>query len=526
MESNENETSASRHSSRALVVALAVALCGDALLHDAALGLNLAIFSALLLGVSLSFAHRDERRKMIFPAVGVIATTSIPVVRDSAMLRQCSGAALVAFFALLTFPRHRVAFFSSTPVRYFRAAVTAAIEVALGAAAFAADVRLPLRRGTKILAFGRGLLLAAPFVVLFGRLFAAADESYAAFLQRLFEVDVTEALRHLRTVIALFCLAAGVMFSVGRGVPFTPAVARQRLRVGAVEIVTLLCALDLLFATFVWVQADHFFGGAAHVQHTAALTLSQYARSGFFELVDVAAFVFLLLMAVDWSVSKEDARLLRIVRFLAALQSALTLLIIASALDRLRLYAANFGLSERRVLSAAFVVFIALALLWLTVTMLRGRREALMGGIVVAATAVLLALAAIDPDALIARTNVSLALKHRRTLDVVYLTSLSTDAVPQMLAVAPHVTGRGRTLIVDRLAELRRREAARDWRSWNASRWRARRLLDVANLHRSDLSTNVRERNKMLECAPLSSRVEQASSERISSMRSSTEAGM
>ena len=51
---------------------------------------------------------------------------------------------------------------------------------------------------------------------------------------------------------------------------------------------TVLAALDLLFLLFVALQARWLFGGAGVIEATTGLTVSEYARRGFFELVTAA----------------------------------------------------------------------------------------------------------------------------------------------------------------------------------------------------------------------------------------------
>jgi hypothetical protein len=68
---------------------------------------------------------------------------------------------------------------------------------------------------------------------------------------------------------------------------------------------TALGALDLLFLLFVAVQARWLFGGARTVAETTGLTIAEYARRGFFELVTAAALVLPLLLLADWATQRD-----------------------------------------------------------------------------------------------------------------------------------------------------------------------------------------------------------------------------
>ncbi len=178
---------------------------------------------------------------------------------------------------------------------------------------------------------------------------------------------------------------------------------------GAIETGVMLGLLDLLFLAFVAVQVRYFFGGSALVQATTGLTYAEYARSGFFELVAVAALVLPFLLFVHWLLRPDDARGQRAFRWLAGAQIALLFVIMASAFERMRLYQAEYGLSEQRLYPTAFMGWLAVVFVWFCLTVLRGHRERFAFGAMVAGFLLIATLHVVNPDALIARTNMARA---------------------------------------------------------------------------------------------------------------------
>jgi predicted acyltransferase len=166
-----------------------------------------------------------------------------------------------------------------------------------------------------------------------------------------------------------------------------------------------------------------------------------------------------------------------LVRGLAVTLIALVCVVIASALERLWLYQQQFGLTELRVYATGVVLCLAVVFAWLAVTVLRGRRHLFATGAVVLGFAATLCLNVLDPDALIARTNVT-----RPQADVSYLASLSDDAVPTLLARLPQIEPTLRRPLARALLE--RTAAQESWLSWNRSRSRAASLLAA---HRDEL---------------------------------------
>ena len=143
----------------------------------------------------------------------------------------------------------------------------------------------------------------------------------------------------------------------------------------------------------------------------------------------------------------------------------------------MRLYVLEYGLTELRFYTLAFMVWLAGVLAWLVVTVLRrdpsGRRRFAYGAVLGALVA-LLALNLINPDALIARTNLARAATGAgQPLDTTYLgRNLSADAVPEVLAGLPAV--RDTCARADLARALREKTttladdvARRDWRGAN-----------------------------------------------------------
>ena len=347
-----------------------------------------------------------------------------------------------------------------------------------------------------------GVALAVPLLLVFGALFAAADAVFANFLQGIFAwvQDYPQLLARLILSLILSWLALGLArraFTARMTPPKLEDYANlDFLHLGASTAITALALVDLLFLGFVLVQAVYLFGGSDTLARTG-LTYSEYARRGFFELVTVAALVLGLILLMDWLTRFVAGRGRRTINLLHGGLIALTLVILVSALFRMRLYQQEFGLTELRFYTTAFMVWLGIVLAWLAVTVLRvrepagdnpGRRRFAFGALV-ASLALVVALDLINPDALIARTNLTRATAGMgQPLDAEYLAwTLSADAVPA-------VTG-GLAAVTDPVMQaklacglqaqagiLTDRAASTDWRGANWSLSAARRALANTDL--------------------------------------------
>ena len=108
--------------------------------------------------------------------------------------------------------------------------------------------------------------------------------------------------------------------------------------------------------------------------------------------------------------------------------------------------------------------------MWASATILRGRVRRFAVGAVIAGFVATAGLNVVNPDALIARTNLS-----RPRVDVAYLARLSDDAIPTLTQRASELPVDQRNRLIALLE--RRRTKHGGWLSWNLSRSRAAEAL-------------------------------------------------
>ena len=286
-------------------------------------------------------------------------------------------------------------------------------------------------RGTsqRLRAVSVGLLITVPIIVVFGALLMSADPVFDRLARFLFDWDLERLLSHVFVIGFLSWLAAGYLRAVvvrddeGR----TPSLTLSLPGLGTIEIGVPLGALGLLFLAFVIVQARYLFGGEALIRTTVGLTYAEYARHGFFELVTVAGLVLPVLLGAQALLRRDDPLATRAFRLLATAILVLVGLIIASAAYRLKLYHDAYGMTQDRFYAAAVMVWIAAALAWFGVTTLRGHGRRFVFGAIMAGFVVVAVMNVLNPDAMIARTNLARA-EQGEQLDAAYLRHLSADA--------------------------------------------------------------------------------------------------
>ena len=458
-------------------------ILADGLLRATPLGLNVLLWIAASIAVAaalVAWQRHDLRGGRAWLAVPVVVFGALLVWRDSHWLAALNlfAVGVATSLAVIRLPRVRIAAAGAT--EYVAAGLAAAWAAVSGAALTLFDEiawsELPRgSRSKQIAEVARGLAIAVPLLLVFGALFVAADAVFEELARGLAPDDVGTPVAHAVVIAAGAWLTIGLLRRLLRPAdepaPFEGP--RPGRGLGALEIGVALALLDLLFLLFVLVQLRYLFGGDARVEAETGLTYAEYARQGFFELVVVAALVLPVLLVADWALRRERPRHAVVFRVLAGVLVALLLVVMASALQRMRLYQRAYGLTELRVYATGFMLWLAVVVGWTSATVLRGRRERFAFGALVSGFAAILAMNALNPDALIARTNVERA-STGAEIDLRYLEGLSDDAVPTLVAALPELDETVRRRLA---ANLLARRSDDDWRTWNWSRAHADALL-------------------------------------------------
>jgi hypothetical protein len=502
-----------------LEAGLIVGILGDALLRATPWGVNVPLcMAALMIGLGL-LSHRWRRVKLFSGEgrwlCGALVFFALSFAwRDSPTLRSLDGLALILTLSLtglhLRGSRINLAGITDYLLGGAVAGINASFSVFEVLLADIAWRDLPhkdlLKRGAAV---ARGLVIAIPLLLIFGALLVSADLMFQNLVNSL-HINMGLLTGHIFLTLLISWLAAGFLRGVVDGGQissakcgftklFAPAQNQSAVTpvnandapgstqpvnypsLGITEIGVVLGSLNALFLAFVLVQARYFFGGAAVVHATTGLTFAEYARRGFFELVTVALLALPLLLAAHWLLRKENKSVERTFRLLALTLIVLLFVMMGSAFARMLIYQREYGLTELRLYTTAFMGWLALVFIWFVVTVLRGQRQRFAWGTLAAALFVMTTLHALNPDSFIVRINLTHAQRAKRTFDACYNSTLSADAVPDLVAAIPAMDAGERSVVAYQLLQNWSPAGRADWRTWNLSRWAARKAVRENN---------------------------------------------
>ena len=479
---------------RILAAALVVGLLGDLLLRTLPWGINLALWITVLLGAGLwlagwgNFLVTPESRwcaAVVLLGAGAVAWRASPTLVGLNLLTLIVALGLLIYFRLRAgLNKTGVA---EVALIWTQFALLTAVNPLILLFSRIKWKSLP-RTGVSrtAMSVARGLLIALPLLLIFAQLLMAADAAFALLMNNLIDLDLGSLVGHIFLTFVFTWLGAGLLMQII--IPPSEIAGHNILRgpgamtLGPIEISLILGLLDLLFLIFVAVQFGYFFGGLHFLSTNETWLQAEYARRGFFELVTVAMLALPMLLLMHWSLDgekKNAARARGIYRVLAGLMIVLLYVIMASALLRMNLYVARYGLTEKRLYTTAFMGWLAIIFAWFSATVLRNRQERFLVGTLVAALVIIMGLNGLNPDAFIVRVNADREGRTAQSFDSRYVTTLSADAVPQSIQVMPSMSTQNRRILACTILTAWPEDAPpAGWRTWNWSRFRAHQLVD------------------------------------------------
>ena len=455
---------------------LLLGVSGDLLFYDVEPGLNVALWAA-----ALALAWVELRRAQALPLLAderrllwLVAALGLGWLwRENPMLRLLDLLGIGVGFGLLALVARPLPV-RLTPVAVVRGGLALGGRMVAGflpALVEPGRVKRPGRM-QHAGAVARGALVAVPALLIFGALLGSADQRFGHMMAAMVHVDLEALAQHTLVVLGCAWVAAALVLGTRQAeAPVMAAAEGEAGRAfGGIEVGMALGPLCLLFLAFVGFQVSYLFGGQAYVAQAQGVTLAEYARHGFFELCMVAGLGLPFLLGLESRVAPAG-RGRRFYRVLGAAFVVLLLVVMASAFHRMVLYQQEFGLTADRLFATAFLGGVAVTAAWFLATALQGATVRFMRGAIAGWVVWLVALHAVNPEAVIVRANVARA-EAGKPLDTEHLLRLGNDAAPALVAALPRLGAAEQDSITTGL--LRRGpELPSDPRSWSLAAYRA-----------------------------------------------------
>ena len=315
---------------------------------------------------------------------------------------------------------------------------------------------------------GISVAISVTLLAVFVPLLAGADEAFARLLEGLVpEVNGGTSFRWVFAFVLVGMGTVGACYVLAAPPKAAGSPRQPRRRIERVEWALPVGVLVVLFTVFVSVQFVTLFGGDAYVLQTSGLRYSDYARTGFHQLVAITVLTLAVIStALRWA-PKETAGDRAWLRGLLGGLSILTLVIVASALGRMWTYQQAYGFTVLRLLVEASELWLGVLYLLMLVALIRLEQRWLPRAAIGTAVSGLVVLAVINPEGFIADRNID-RFERTQSIDIAYLRTLSSDVVPTLTRLPEPI----RACVLVGI-----REYDQDvWWEWNSARSYARTL--------------------------------------------------
>ena len=337
-----------------------------------------------------------------------------------------------------------------------------------------------------------GVAISVPVVFILIMLFAFADEMFARWVRNILDLlnliparIVADVLFTVVTMLYVMPLVVTLRSGVKKQYTHEPF----RRMLDPIIAATVLFASSVIYLVFVAVQFTYLFAGADSLPD--GLSLAEYSRRGFFELVFVIVVTTIIIAAVCvLTKTNQNDSLPVYVKAALLIITASNMIITVSAARRLLIYIANYNMTVSRFNAAVLIALMAVTEIIVALRIIfDGLRVSAVMGSVLAVTAAFYCL--FNVDGFVARYNVDMYLSNptENRLDMDYLAfNMSSASIPQLERVmleAPDGTTQGNAkyaiaMIADRmdLFEGDNNKLAR----WTVDRQKAVDILEKYNI--------------------------------------------
>lgn len=261
-------------------------------------------------------------------------------------------------------------------------------------------------RPKKRFAFGKsllGVLLALPVLMVIIPLLISSDEAFAGLVKSILKSNIFTIFEiFIGLIIALF------IFLYCLTLKKRDVFEGKSVEMGAIDsaiIVSFLSVISLCYFAYLFSQLAYFFDAFKGILPKGySFTFSEYARRGFFEMCVIAVINFIIISFIILFVRKKDGKLPLGLKLLCSFVGFFTLVIINTALSKMFLYINSYGMTELRITTTAFMVFLEIVFLSLMLKIFFKRVRVLRTAIATAAC-VLLVLGTVNMNQVIASYN-------------------------------------------------------------------------------------------------------------------------
>ena len=336
-----------------------------------------------------------------------------------------------------------------------------------------------------------GLIVTIPLMIVIVPLLASADDVFRYFLEQIpnlfIDINTGRFIAQLLVISIVTCLVFSYLSSLFN--PKSESTDKisnlKALSPGTfldpITVTTLLVLIDALYVVFIAIQFSYLFGSLTDGL-PANFTYAQYARKGFFELVAVTLINLVILLGNLNFVKASGRKIDKVVKILNTTLVVSTFIMLLSAHLRMSLYEEAYGFTYLRILTHAFMGYLFM-LFSLSLAKVWRQSVPLLKSFLIVSIVAYMLMNYINVDKIIVKNNIE-RYNQGAPIDIPYLTTLSYDAVPELVNFMNSTTDSMLENNLENGLKYKRDFLAKDrpWQSFNISEYNAKKIL-TQDLH-------------------------------------------
>lgn len=286
-----------------------------------------------------------------------------------------------------------------------------------------------------------GIVISVPALLIIIPLLVSGDAAFRGLMQMIGKnIGEYIAVLILTVIFAPFAVAYAVVRRKNLDSGKSEAAVSEKHRfLPAAAVASFLCVISVTYLVYLFSQLAYFFSAFSGFlpegyEHTASV----YARQGFFEMFAICVINLIIITAVNLFCKREKGRgLPAFLRGVECFILLFTVIILITAMSKMKLNIEIYGLSIYRLLVAIFMVMLAVILAFFILHII-APKISYMQPVILICSIIFVAFALADTDGLVVRYNTAAYESGTlEELDLDYFAQdLSESAVPYVIGLA------------------------------------------------------------------------------------------
>ena len=274
-----------------------------------------------------------------------------------------------------------------------------------------------------------GIAASLPVLIVVIPLLMASDEAFSGLIKIFGENVFLIILKAILGLVIAFVFISFCLSLKNNGV--AKSAEFDLKKIDKTVLISFLSSISVCYILYLVSQLAYFFSAfKGLLPSDYSFTLATYARRGFFEMCIIAVINFCLIFCTH-IFAKENNIVTKILNLFICL---FTLIIIITAVSKMFLYINNFGMTKLRILTTAFMLFLAIMFIALSIKIFVSKLIIVKFGIALAGV-FLIVLGLFNVNSFIAEYNYNAYKENKLSnkIDVKTIYELGDEGIPYLI---------------------------------------------------------------------------------------------